>query len=103
MKSRNYKLQRQNAADSITPDLASAVSRQEVMVLVIVAAIGISIRLLAFSRSAVEHFDEGVYASNIFFGPPDYAYPMQRFYAPPLLPALIEAGMSVGLPPNVAA
>ena len=34
---------------------------------------------------------------------PEYAYPQQRFYAPPLLPALIEAGMIVGLPPNVAA
>ena len=64
---------------------------------------GIGLRLAALSRSAVEHFDEGVYASNMYFGAPDYAYPQQRFYAPPLLPALIEAGMIVGLPPNVAA
>jgi 4-amino-4-deoxy-L-arabinose transferase-like glycosyltransferase len=60
-------------------------------------------RGFAFARSAVEHFDEGVYASNVYFGAPDYAYPQQRFYAPPLLPALIEAGMIAGLPPNVAA
>ena len=55
------------------------------------------------SRSVVEHFDEGVYASNLYFGPPDYTYPLQRFYAPPLLPALIEAGMIARLPPNLAA
>ena len=43
------------------------------------------------SRMAIEHFDEGVYASNIWFGAEaDYHYPMQRLYAPPLLPSLIE-------------
>jgi dolichyl-phosphate-mannose-protein mannosyltransferase len=68
-----------------------------------ILATGIAIRLFALSRSAVEHFDEGVYASNIYFGPPDYTYPQLRFYAPPLLPALIEAGMIAGLPPNLAA
>jgi len=40
---------------------------------------------------AVEHFDEGVYASNIWFGPEaGYQYPMRRLYAPSLLPSLIE-------------
>jgi 4-amino-4-deoxy-L-arabinose transferase-like glycosyltransferase len=40
---------------------------------------------------AVEHFDEGVYASNLWFGPEaGYQYPMRRLYAPPLLPSLIE-------------
>lgn len=43
------------------------------------------------SRMAVEHFDEGVYASNIWFGSEaDYQYPMRRLYAPSLLPSLIE-------------
>lgn len=42
-------------------------------------------------RLAVEHFDEGVYASNIWFGDrPAGVYPEQHLYAPPLLPALIE-------------
>ncbi|MCA9122539.1 MAG: glycosyltransferase family 39 protein [Planctomycetaceae bacterium] len=46
------------------------------------------------SRMAVEHFDEGVYASNIWFGPEaGYQYPMRRLYAPPLLPSLIEWSM----------
>lgn len=43
---------------------------------------------------AVEHFDEGVYASNVWFGPEaGYQYPMRRLYAPSLLPTLIEWSM----------
>jgi 4-amino-4-deoxy-L-arabinose transferase-like glycosyltransferase len=79
------------------------IERREAAVLFAVLLIGIGLRLYALSHSAVEHFDEGVYASNVYFGAPDYAYPQQRFYAPPLLPALIEAGMLAGLPPNLAA
>ena len=58
---------------------------------------------MALSHTAVEHFDEGVYASNVYFGPPEFAYPRREMYAPPLLPSLIEVGMLAGLPPNVAA
>ncbi len=76
---------------------------RELMLLAIVLAAGTMARAVAVSRSAVEHFDEGVYASNIYFGPPEFAFPRQRFYAPPLLPALIELGMIAGLPPNLAA
>jgi dolichyl-phosphate-mannose-protein mannosyltransferase len=82
---------------------ASGMTRREVALLAFVFAVGVVVRLLALSRSAVEHFDEGVYASNIYFPAPAYAYPQQRFYAPPLLPALIEVGMIIGLPPNLAA
>ncbi|HEY2414313.1 MAG TPA: glycosyltransferase family 39 protein [Pirellulaceae bacterium] len=78
-------------------------TRPEFLLLSAILAAGIALRLFAFSHSAVEHFDEGVYASNLYFGPPDYAYPLQRFYAPPLLPALIETCMILRLPPNVAA
>jgi dolichyl-phosphate-mannose-protein mannosyltransferase len=80
-----------------------AFARREIVLLAMILLVGTGLRLAAFSRSAVEHFDEGVYASNVYFGAPDFAYPQQRFYAPPLLPALIEAGMLAGLPPNVAA
>src|SRR5262245_8875713 len=76
---------------------------RELVLLAIVLAAGVAARVWAVSHAAVEHFDEGVYASNIYFGAPDYAYPQQRFFAPPLLPALIEAGIIVGLPPNLAA
>ncbi len=77
--------------------------RRELVLFLVVLCAGIGLRAGAVSRSAVEHFDEGVYASNLWFGPPDYAYPMRRLYAPPLLPALIETGMIAGLAPNFAA
>jgi 4-amino-4-deoxy-L-arabinose transferase-like glycosyltransferase len=77
--------------------------RRELVLFLLVLFAGVGLRALALSRSAVEHFDEGVYASNLWFGPPDFAYPLRHLYAPPLLPALIEAGMIAGLPPNLAA
>ena len=82
---------------------AEPFTRREIVLLAIIVLVGAGLRLVAMSRSAVEHFDEGVYASNLYFAAPEFAYPQQRFYAPPLLPALIEAGMLAGLPPNVAA
>jgi dolichyl-phosphate-mannose-protein mannosyltransferase len=91
------------AADVVRAPMTPAITRRESILLTLIIAAGVLMRLFALSRSAVEHFDEGVYASNIYFIGPEYAYPQQRFYAPPLLPALIEAGMIAGLPPNVAA
>jgi 4-amino-4-deoxy-L-arabinose transferase-like glycosyltransferase len=43
------------------------------------------------SNAAVEHFDEGVYASDAWFAgqTPDH-YPMRHLYAPPLLPTLVK-------------
>ena len=64
---------------------------------------GVLLRIWLASRSAVEHFDEGVYASNLLFNEPPYHYPMRPLYAPPLLPTLIEGGMIAGLPSNLAA
>lgn len=53
---------------------------------------------------AVEHFDEGVYASNIFFGPEDgFRYPSQHLFAPPLLPWLIEWVFTFFGPSNLGA
>lgn len=90
-------------ASSAPAAAADPFTRREIALLAMIVLVGAGLRLAAFSRSAVEHFDEGVYASNVYFGAPDFAYPQQRYYAPPLLPALIEAGMLAGLPPNVAA
>src|SRR5262245_10326488 len=91
------------ARDDVAAPKVDQFKTREWILLGLVLTTGIVLRVAALSRSAVEHFDEGVYASNIYFGPPEYAYPLQRFYAPPLLPALIEAGMIAGLPTNVAA
>jgi hypothetical protein len=64
---------------------------------------GFGLRAAWPSRMAVEHFDEGVYASNVFFSGQkrDERYPNQHLYAPPLLPLLIEFTMLVAGPSNL--
>lgn len=53
--------------------------------------IGGVLRFWFLNRIAIEHFDEGVYASNFWFGEAEgYEYPARFLYAPPLLPIAIE-------------
>ncbi len=85
----------------MTSDLAHAAgrdSRPSAVEWWLVAAIfltGLALRAAWPSRLAVEHFDEGVYASNIFFldDPQDAVYPNQHLYAPPLVPFVIQYAM----------
>lgn len=71
-------------------------SRTELIWLAAAVGFGSIIRLAFLGRIAVEHFDEGVYASNFWFGPSQgYTYPAQHLYAPPLLPTAIEWTMIV--------
>jgi len=52
---------------------------------------GLLIRIGYPYRMAVEHFDEAIYASNVLFGAEaNFQYPGREFYAPPLLPMVIE-------------
>ncbi|MGC1276039.1 MAG: glycosyltransferase family 39 protein [Planctomycetaceae bacterium] len=70
------------------------IRRWEWIAVVAIVLIAAALRLAFAERMAVEHFDEGVYASNIFFGPEeDRRYPYRHLYAPPLLPWLIELCM----------
>src|SRR5262245_12703777 len=66
---------------------------------------GFGLRAAWPSRLAVGHFDEGVYASNVFFSGErrDERYPNQHLYAPPLLPLLIEFAMLAAGPSNLTA
>lgn len=55
------------------------------------------IRCWGIWNQSVEHFDEGVYASNIWFGPDQgYEYPARFFYAPPLWPLVLEWTQLIG-------
>lgn len=55
---------------------------------------GFALRGAYPSRMSVEHFDEGVYASNLVASEAnDFRYPFQHLYAPPFFPALIEWSM----------
>jgi 4-amino-4-deoxy-L-arabinose transferase-like glycosyltransferase len=71
--------------------LAARPQRAELLLILLIVLAGGCVRFAVPSRMAVEHFDEGVYASNIWFGQEnDYRYPARHLYAPPLLPSLIE-------------
>ena len=88
------------AVPSATPPMA----RWEGLVLGGLLLIVITLRFAFPGRLAIEHFDEGVYASNIWFGDrPEGTYPAQHLYAPPLLPTLIELCFLVSGPSNAAA
>jgi len=67
----------------------------------------IALTKLGMARGvAVEHFDEGVYASNWFFGMGEGGggtYPARWFYAPPFLPLVIEILFQILSPSNFAA
>ncbi len=72
-------------------------SPREVGLAGMITLLGIALRWGGVSQVALAHFDEGVYASNVWFGPEsDYAYPARHLYAPPLVPALIELSISLG-------
>lgn len=64
------------------------------IVVILILMAGCLLRILYLSESAIEHFDEGVYASNLWFSAEQGgAYPGRHFYAPPLFPFLIEWSM----------
>lgn len=70
---------------------AGQIMTRELYALLLLCALGAGLRLVFPHRLAVEHFDEGVYASNLFFGTEDQGtYPSLHLYAPPLVPAMIE-------------
>lgn len=73
------------------------VTSDEAFLLLVVLLTGLLLRAIALDRQAVEHFDEGIYASVLWHdaihgGP----FPARSLYAPPLLSGLIS--LSGGLP-----
>ena len=69
----------------------SAVGRREPLWLAGVILLGAALRFVPGPGLTVEHFDEGVYTSNLWFTAEEgYRYPERHLYGPPLLPAAIE-------------
>lgn len=65
-------------------------AKQELILVLMAIFMGVLLRTSHTDRLAVEHFDEGVYSSTIWYNGQDGApYPMLHLYAPPLLPMLI--------------
>src|SRR5262245_52822704 len=79
------------AREGDQPSLWQPFSVAELLLVGIILVLGLIHRGWHFELSTVEHFDEGVYASNLWFGEDsNFRYPMRHLYAPSLLPALIE-------------
>ncbi len=73
----------------VRSDMTGATTRWLQILIVLLCAL--ALRAVWLQRVAVEHFDEGVYASNVWFDASEgFAWPGRHFYAPPLVPALIE-------------
>lgn len=67
------------------------VTRPELVWLLMLLGIGAVLRLVWPWATTIEHFDEGVYASNLWFDTESgNRYPFRHLYAPPLVPSLIE-------------
>lgn len=78
---------------AVDPTPESRATAGEWAVVGVLFLAGLSLRAVHSDRLAVEHFDEGVYASNWFCRPPglpDLEFPLQHLYAPPLLPELLR-------------
>src|SRR5262245_33108483 len=95
-------------ADPLHPPGRAPESRPTAVEWCLVVAVflaGFVLRAAWPTRLGVEHFDEGVYASNVFFSGEkrDERYPNQHLYAPPLFPLLIEFAMLIAGPSNIAA
>lgn len=77
-------------------DLVPPITRLEWMWLLAALSVALAMRAGMPGRMAIEHFDEGVYASNFWFGPElGGRYPARHLYAPPLLPSIVEWTMVV--------
>jgi dolichyl-phosphate-mannose-protein mannosyltransferase len=82
------------AQHSPTNKSTPALSRGELMLALGLVLLGAGLRFAYPSWMAVEHFDEGVYASNIFFDAESgYRYPNRHLYAPPLVPFAEECSI----------
>ncbi|MDA1013674.1 MAG: glycosyltransferase family 39 protein [Planctomycetota bacterium] len=72
------------------------VTRAEGCCIGLLVIAGVLLRIDCLESVHVEHFDEGVYASKIWFGSEvDGRYPFQHLYAPPLFPWLTEWSISI--------
>lgn len=80
-----------NQADQPANDpREQSVSRYELWSIVAITLLAAAVRFAFPSAMAIEHFDEGVYASNLLFPDQGNEYPDRHLYAPSLVPALIE-------------
>jgi dolichyl-phosphate-mannose-protein mannosyltransferase len=74
-------------------------SKREFVLIAGALTLGVFLRTAELGQLAVEHFDEGVYSSTVWYQDlNDAAYPARHLYAPPALPTLIGAFAAVAGP-----
>ena len=74
-------------------------TKQELVLVAGAAVLGFFLRADATDNLAVEHFDEGVYSSSVWYQQPEGAvYPSRHLYAPPALPLMIAAASRLANP-----
>jgi len=78
------------------------VERREWVVLVVICLLGLGLRLWRMDRLSIEHFDEGVYAANVYAILDNHCYPQRHLYAPPLFPLLCELAIGIGRTPDAS-
>ncbi|MCC7419576.1 MAG: glycosyltransferase family 39 protein, partial [Planctomycetaceae bacterium] len=70
--------------------------RAEAIALALLLAVGFALRAWSPSSLAIEHFDEGVYTSNLYFDEEEgFSYPDRHLYAPPLVPWILELSITL--------
>jgi dolichyl-phosphate-mannose-protein mannosyltransferase len=73
------------------PDAPEPLQRQELVWVGIATLIGLLVRGWRLDLAAIEHFDEAVYASNLWFTAEEgFQYPFRELYAPYLWPTVLE-------------
>lgn len=90
------------AATAAKPTSTLPSSRREWGVLLAICLLGLGLRLWRFDKLSIEHFDEGVYAGNIYAVLDQNCYPQRHLYAPPLFPMLCEFAIGIGGTPDAA-
>ena len=79
-----------------------SIERREWIVFAVICLLGLGLRGWRFDRLSIEHFDEGVYAANVYSILDNNCYPQRHLYAPPLFPMLCEFAIGIGGTPDAA-
>ena len=74
-------------------------TQHELILVAGVVAMGCFLRFAQLDQLALEHFDEGVYSSGVWYWQiSDQPYPASHLYAPPALPVLIRISTAIAGP-----
>lgn len=91
-----------NSSTSSPNGNPESISRREWLLLVLICLVGAGLRCWRSERLSIEHFDEGVYAANLYAVLDDNCYPSRHLYAPPLFPLLCEFAIGLGATPDAS-